>query len=195
MARGFGRQRAALKRLRRPATKSVGVDLAGVEDLVKDLARLNRQFGPLISRRMISAALRTMATGVRRRISGQTFGAGRSPERLRKSIGYRHLKKARKNEHLGKVGFRVGGRKKALAAHHAHLYVLGTGPRTRRRIGGKFKRYDSPINRGTGAAPAHDRIIPDAVAASINNARRAMLRTGQRELDKQRRRGRSRRRR
>ena len=149
MARGFGRQRAALKRLNRPATKSVGVDLAGVEDLVKDLARLNRQFGPLISRRMISAALRTIATGVRRRVAGQAFGPGRSAARLRKSIGYRHLKRARKNEHLGKVGFRVGGARKP------------TPPRTRICIfwepnparGDGSGANSSALTAGTIAAP------------------------------------------
>lgn len=165
-------------------TRGDRVELSGVDDVWKTIKRLERKSGPRIAGKVLGAANRSFAAGIKRHIP-KINTPGHSNKRLKKSVGYRY-KKSQKLITSSKVGFRVGGMEKAFAAPHAHLYVLGTRPRKRRRIGGKFKRFDRTGARSTGSAPAHLDIVPTGVASSINKARRNMKRTAKRELQKER---------
>lgn len=162
------------------------IDLQGVSALEKELDRIRKRLGPRIGARAITAAMRSLVSGIKKAIpSIQT--KGHSAKRLKSAVGSRRAKGTR-NLQLGKVGFRVGrGGKKAKAAPHAHLFVLGTQERTRRRIGGRFRRYDRPGHRSTGAARSNPNIVARGVSGSIGRARQAMRRTATRELQKQRR--------
>lgn len=159
--------------------------VTGERELIRELKRWEKQGGERLGRKVLGAALRSFAAGVKKSIPATTT-PGRSTKRLKASVGYRVVRgHARKQ--VGKVGFRVG-KGRANKAPHAHLFILGTKRRTRRRIGGRFARFDRVGARGTGKVEGHPDTVPRGVAASINKARSNMRRTGKREIEKQRKR-------
>lgn len=165
-------------------TNAASISLEGVNQVWREIKRFEKRVGPRIAGRMLGAGMRSFAAGVKREIP-KTQTPGHSNRRLKKSVGYRYAK-TRSGIQSAKFGFRVG-RRKANAAPHAHLYVLGTKARTRRRIGGRFARFKA-AKRTTGMMPGRPNILKQGVASSINKARRSMHATAKRELNKARRR-------
>lgn len=131
------------------------------------------------------------------RIARSALGAGASVVRkemrrnapegptknLKKSIGSRLVRNRRKFVVQAKTGINVGKRtKKQIAtrgkthrAPHGHLVALGTKPRVRNRIGGKFSWVTSPTRAqlSTGKMPANS-FVRDTSRSSLSRARQAM---------------------
>jgi hypothetical protein len=57
---------------------------------------------------------------------------------LRRSI----KKRINRGGQSGKVGFDVGMKPDRRRGQHAHLYFMGTADRTRRRIGGRYRKVE-----------------------------------------------------
>lgn len=84
-----------------------------------------------------------------------------------------------------KVGINVGGAKIIQSNPHAHLYVIGSRKRTRKRLGGQFAMIKNPTQQqlNTGEMPGSDFINravsaaqPAAISAMNSAAQKALMR-------------------
>lgn len=112
---------------------------------------------------------------------------------LRASIGARLERNKKTNVVSAKVGINVGKRTKRVIAKrgkvhrapHGHLVALGTKPRRRKRIGGKFASITNPTDQQlrTGQMTPN-KFVSEASARAKPRAHAAMVRKVQLEVRK-----------
>lgn len=88
-----------------------------------------------------------------------------------------------------KVGLNVGKKtvkRKGRLAPHAHLVALGTEPRFRQTIGGRYGFYKNPTQQEmrTGVMPANP-FVRFGVASGMSSARAAMMKNATKNLAKE----------
>ena len=125
--------------------------ITGEADLEATLKKLSDRTADKVARSALRAGLTVIARAMRK-------AAPRGPTgNLRKAIGSRLVRSRKTGVVTAKAGINVGKNRKGRAPH-GHLVALGTKPRTRKRIGGKFAFITSPAPEQlrTGTMPAND---------------------------------------
>lgn len=147
----------------------------------------------------LERTLKTLADKAADRVAKGTLGAGltviaREMKRdapvgktghLKSEIGKRNERNKRKGLYEAKAGIGVGKRKKPKSqkgqtqriagAPHGHLVGLGTKPRTRKKLGGRFAYIKNPTSQqlSTGTMPANP-FVKRAYHAARSSAETAM---------------------
>lgn len=148
----------------------------------------------------IEKALKYLAEKSADRIAKSALGAGLvvvnkaikkaaprgKTNQLADSIGRRLERNKRNGVVTAKTGINVGKTKKGQdrkVAPHSHLVALGTRPRTRRTIGGRFAYIKNPTDTqlSTGSMPANH-FVRTAYQQSRSAAQAAMRKRAEKKL-------------
>lgn len=177
--------------------------LTGVKEIERMLRRLSDKQGDRIAKATISAGLTVLTKEIR---AAAPVGETKA---LRKSIGRRISSKTAK-KYEAKAGINVGKRTteskrkpgtrilkrrnakqarrtgKSALAPHGHLVALGTMPRHRNNIGGKFGYLASPTQSqlSTGVMPANN-FVKRATNSSRGKVKAAMAAAAKRGLERE----------
>ena len=107
---------------------------------------------------------------------------------LKANIGKRNERNKRSGVFEAKTGIGVGKkstklRKGIVNAPHGHLVALGTKPRTRKTIGGKFSYLKNPTQQqlSTGTMPSNP-FIKQAYESARGNAQSRMKKAAEKSL-------------
>lgn len=133
--------------------------IQGADELDRRLKRLGRKDRSTAMRRARAKSLTVIRKGIVAEVPVATT-PGHSAKSIKRSIGTRNKKSKRSGEQESKAGVKVGKKRKSVAPH-AHLIALGTKPRVRKSIGGKFAYlerglFGGPKSRSTGAVRPDD---------------------------------------
>lgn len=132
--------------------------LTGVPELEATLKGLADKAADRVARSAIGGGLTVAAKRIRQAAPKGKTGA------LKKSIRSRFERRKGNRPPTAKVGVNVGKQKKTaegmvkqIRAPHAHLVALGTRPRKRKQLGGKFATITQPTEQqlSTGTMPAN----------------------------------------
>jgi hypothetical protein len=129
--------------------------LTGVTELDNVLRQLQGPAANRIAKAALRAGIRAVAKGI---YAAAPLG---KTGRLRASIGSRLMTYGRQGMVNAKAGIDVGKTSATRMTYHAphgHLVALGTKPRWRKRLGGKFAFMLSPTSKQlrTGEGPPND---------------------------------------
>lgn len=157
----------------------------GGAELQATLSEFGQKAAGRIARSVLGAGITAIKRHMVRNAPRGKTGATKA------SVGRRLVVSRRTGFVTAKAGVNVGKRSKAAqavggvkqVAPHAHLTALGTVPRFRRRIGGRFGylRTPKPEQLSTGAMPASD-WIGTAYTAALSDAQAAMEKAGQKAV-------------
>ena len=132
--------------------------ITGVPELEAVLSKLADKAADRVARSAIGGGLTIAAKRIKQAAPKGKTGA------IRKSIKSRFKRAQGGRAPSAKIGINVGKQKKTaegfakrIKAPHSHLVALGTKPRKRKRIGGKFAFLREPTDQqlSTGAMPAN----------------------------------------
>lgn len=159
--------------------------ITGDKALERTLRHLSDKSGDKVAKAALGGSLSVMKRTIKKAAPVGPTG------NLKESIGSRFEKATKRNNVTAKAGINVGKRKRQEAvgrrfngrsnAPHAHLVGLGTKPRFRKRLGGKFASNKNPSKEqlSTGVMPSN-RFVRNAA----RQGRAAMLRASQKRAAK-----------
>lgn len=144
--------------------------LTGDKELERTLKRLEDKVADRVAKSALGSGLTVMAKAIKQSAPVGNTGA------LKASVGKRNLRNRRKNIHEAKVGINVGKVSKKQKAEgtarapHSHLVGLGTGPRTRKALGGKFAFIRNPTAQqlSAGSMPKNP-FVKEAVRSAMGS--------------------------
>lgn len=143
--------------------------LTGIEEIDRELSRLEHKAGKRIARSSLRAGLGEQRKEIRKRAPvGPT-------KRLKKSIGSRFAKNRKTHIHEGRAGINVG-RKKSQEdrfARHGHLVALGTKRRRTKKTG---------ANRGV---MPDNRFVSQGVNAALPKMKPKMIQKAKKQMQKE----------
>lgn len=154
--------------------------ITGDAELEGKLRHLEMKVADRIAKSCLSAGLTVLARGMKKLAPVGETGA------LKASIGRRLEKGKRGGVFTAKAGINVGkisskqaakDLRRIAKAPHSHLVALGTKPRTRKTIGGKFGYIKNPTSQqlSTGSMPSNE-FVRIAYLASKSAVAAAMRR-------------------
>ena len=154
--------------------------LTGDVEIEKTLKQLADKAADRVARNALGAALTVVAKVMKKTAPVGTTGS------LKASIGKRNEKGKRRGIYTAKAGINVGKRSKKTEkrlAPHSHLVALGTKPRFRKSLGGRFAGIANPSQQqlSTGVMPSND-FIKRAYESSREAAQSAMRRRAEKSL-------------
>lgn len=155
--------------------------LTGWKELDENLKALDTR----VANRVATSAMRSALTVAKKGIKSAASDH-KDKGILDQSINSRFSKKQGGAVVRAKVGVNVGKRT-ALpqgVARHAHLVALGTKPRVRKKIGGKFAYLKRPKSKSTGVMPS-DEFVKQGYAASEVAMQSAMVTAATRSLERE----------
>lgn len=127
--------------------------LTGDKELEATLKTLADKAADRVARSVLGAGLTVIARAMKAAAPVGKTGA------VKASIGKRNERKKRTGVFEAKTGVNVGKKtkRKGKFAPHAHLVALGTKPRVRKTIGGKFGYIKNPSQQqlSTGTMPSN----------------------------------------
>jgi hypothetical protein len=132
--------------------------LTGVKEIDQAIRKLSSKEGDKVAKAAISGGLAELAKSIKKEAPKGATGT------LRKSIGKRFERQKGQKLVTAKAGVNVGKQKKTAEsmngkprAPHSHLVALGTQPRTRKKIGGKWSYITDPTDKqlSTGVMPSN----------------------------------------
>lgn len=149
--------------------------MRGFPELVRRLNELAQKGAQRAATGAIKKGMTIVARGMRSK--AHTPG-------LKKSIGKRFKRKRKDGTVTAKVGIDVG-KKRDQQVPEAHFVALGTKPRIRKRIGGKFAYLEpNPRSRATGKMTAND-FVGAGFAASASAATTRIITSLESEIEKE----------
>lgn len=160
--------------------------LTGVKEIDAVIRKLSSKDGEKIAKAAISGGLSELAKGIKSEAPvGPTKNLKKSIKgRFNKSKGGKFIS-AKAGPNVAKQKQTADGMNRRGRAPHSHLVALGTQPRTRKKIGGKFSYITRPTNKqlSTGVMPANPFVRVGAAKAQskilprmTKNAAKAMER-------------------
>lgn len=156
--------------------------LTGDKEIEATLTKLADKAADRVARNALGAGLTVVAKAMK-----QAAPVGKTGS-VKASIGKRNEKKKRSGVMEAKAGVNVGKKTKIKGkfAPHAHLVALGTKPRQRKRIGGRFSYLTNPTPQqlSTGTMPANS-FVRMAYESSRSAARTAMTVAAKRSLGRE----------
>jgi HK97 gp10 family phage protein len=156
--------------------------LTGDKEIENTLTKLADKAADRVARNALGAGLTVVAKAMKQAAPVGKTGA------VKASIGKRNEKKKRTGVMEAKAGINVGKKtkQKGRFAPHAHLVALGTKPRQRKRIGGRFSYLKNPTPQqlSTGTMPANS-FVRMAYESSRSAARTAMTIAAKRSLGRE----------
>ena len=156
--------------------------LTGDKELEATLKKLADKSADRVARSVLGAGLTVIAKAMRNAAPVGKTGS------VKASIGKRNQRNKRKGLFEAKAGVNVGKKKKQLStaiatAPHGHLVALGTKPRFRKSIGGRFGYIKNPSQQqlSTGTMPSNP-FIKQAYESARGNAAAAMKKRAEKAL-------------
>ena len=125
--------------------------ITGDEQIDRRLIHLSQKGATRAARKAVNKGMKVIEKGIRAAAPvGKTQG-------LKKAVGSRNKRRRGAGISEAKIGIGVG-KKRGVAAPHAHLVALGTANRFRKKVGGEFARFEEKpgSSKATGTTPAND---------------------------------------
>lgn len=156
--------------------------ITGLAELDAALAQLRVSTANKIAKSAIRAGMKVYTKAMQDAAKGG----------IKQAIGSKFKSLARGRRIEAKAGINVGKAGKAARenankrAPHAHIHVIGSKLRKRKRLGGRFAYIKKPTNRqlSTGTSPPNP-IIKNAVSSSQSQAASAMEAAAKKALERE----------
>lgn len=158
--------------------------ITGDKELEATLKHLADKSADAVARSAVGGALAVLKRNIKKAAPVGPTG------NLKASVGSRFDKAARKNRNTvtAKAGLNVGKKtkRKKVNGPHAHLVALGTKPRFRKTLGGKFAGIKNPTNDqlSTGTMPSNA-FVRDATGRSVSQMRTASVKRATKALERE----------
>lgn len=153
--------------------------ISGIKELEETLKTLSTKGADAVAKAALGGELYVLKRNIKKAAPVGPTG------NLAASVHSRFERSRRTGHVTAKAGPNVGKRtqRKRIHGPHAHLVALGTKPRTRKRIGGKFAylRHANEGQRSTGTMP-RNRFVRDAANRSAAEMHAAAVRRAEKAL-------------